>query len=209
VRVAIVEPHELMVAGWEQLLETAATDRYRIAAAEAREHPDVTLYGVGQRGGATSHDGDLHALLRTTRSMVIATHWDDTPSAVEAALRCGAHGALSRRLPHEALLAGIESILDEGDPARRPPPVTSCHPEIARVGLSQREVDVLRLVAEGLTNQEIAGRLYLSINTVKSYIRYAYRKIGVERRSQAVLWAELNGLTGSAPGRTLDTAAAR
>ena len=195
----IVEPHELMVAGWEQLLETAATGRYRVTAGGSPEHPDVTLYGVRPREPETSHDGDLHALLRTTRSTVIATHWDDTPSAVEAALRCGAHGALSRRLPHDGLLAGIESILGQEDPARCPPPVGSCHPEIALAGLTQREVDVLRLVAQGLTNQEIAELLYLSLNTVKSYIRYGYRKIGAERRSQAVIWAERHGLATAAP----------
>ena len=113
---------------------------------------------------------------------------------MEAALRCGARGALSRRLPQDALLAGIESILEGRDPRQCPPDHSSCHPEIARSGLTEREVDVLCLVADGLTNQEIAERLYLSINTVKTYIRYGYRKIGAERRSHAVIWAERHGL---------------
>ena len=134
-----------------------------------------------------------------TRYWFVATHWDDTPAAVEAALRCGAHGALSRRQPHDALLAGIERILGREDPGRCPPPATACHPEIALAGLTRREVDVLRLVAQCLTNQEIADQLYLSVNTVKSYIRCGYRKIGVERRSQAVVWAEQHGLTEPTP----------
>ena len=60
--------------------------------------------------------------------------------------------------------------------------------------LSPREHDVLRLIAGGLSNQEIAATLYVSINSVKTYIRSAYRKIGVGRRSQAVVWAVQHGL---------------
>ena len=48
-------------------------------------------------------------------------------------------------------------------------------------------------MTQGLSNQEIADRVFLSINSVKSYIRNAYRKIGVERRAQAVVWAVENG----------------
>lgn len=56
------------------------------------------------------------------------------------------------------------------------------------VGLSPREADIVALIAEGLSNQEIADRLYLSINSVKTCIRSAYRRIGVSNRSQALLW---------------------
>lgn len=58
--------------------------------------------------------------------------------------------------------------------------------------LSAREAEVLSLVASGVTNNEIAAMKYLSLNTVKTYIRSAYRKIGVERRTQAVIWAHEN-----------------
>jgi DNA-binding CsgD family transcriptional regulator len=64
-------------------------------------------------------------------------------------------------------------------------------------GLSVREAGILELVAQGLTNAEIAERLYLSINTVKTYIRTAYRKMGVDRRSQAVGWAMDRGFASS------------
>lgn len=60
------------------------------------------------------------------------------------------------------------------------------------VDLSAREREVLLLVATGSTNQEVADTLYVSLNTVKTYLRTAYRKIGVSRRSQAVLWAVAN-----------------
>jgi DNA-binding NarL/FixJ family response regulator len=55
-------------------------------------------------------------------------------------------------------------------------------------GLSAREAEMLALICQGATNDEIARTCYLTINSVKTYIRNAYRKIGVERRSQAILW---------------------
>ena len=60
-------------------------------------------------------------------------------------------------------------------------------------GLTARESEVLALITQGLSNQEIAERTYLSINSVKTYIRTAYRKIGVARRSQAVGWGMRHG----------------
>ncbi len=60
--------------------------------------------------------------------------------------------------------------------------------------LSAREAEVLALITQGYTNNDIASRSYLSINSVKSYIRSAYRKVGVERRSQAVRWGMENGM---------------
>lgn len=63
--------------------------------------------------------------------------------------------------------------------------------------LTGRERDVLELVTHGLTNQEIAARLYLSVNTIKTYVRLAYRKVGVSNRAQAVAWGYQNGLQGA------------
>jgi DNA-binding NarL/FixJ family response regulator len=60
--------------------------------------------------------------------------------------------------------------------------------------LSARELDVVRLVTNGFSNDEIARELYLGINTVKTYIRTSYRTIGATRRVQAVLWGVQHGL---------------
>lgn len=70
-------------------------------------------------------------------------------------------------------------------------------------GLSAREAEVLALITQDLTNDEIARQTYLSINSVKSYLRSAYRKIGGTRRSQVVLWGSV---TGSSPTRYVDAA---
>ncbi len=64
--------------------------------------------------------------------------------------------------------------------------------------LSKREIEVLQLIAEGLTNQEIANRLYLSLNTVKVHTRNIYGKLGVHHRTEAVAKARAWGILPSA-----------
>lgn len=64
-----------------------------------------------------------------------------------------------------------------------------------QTGLTVREAEVLRLIVAGLSNHEIASTLFVSINTVKTYIRSLYRRIGVRRRSDAVLWAVQRGVS--------------
>jgi DNA-binding NarL/FixJ family response regulator len=61
-------------------------------------------------------------------------------------------------------------------------------------GLTEREVAVLELIAAGLSNEDIAAQLFVSINTVKTYVRTAYRRIGADSRSHAVIWAMRHGL---------------
>lgn len=61
-----------------------------------------------------------------------------------------------------------------------------------RVGLSRREAQALHLIAQGMSNQDIASAMFVTVNTVKSYIRTAYQKMGVHTRAQAVRWALVN-----------------
>ena len=70
-------------------------------------------------------------------------------------------------------------------------------------GLSGREVEILRMIASGMPNLQIAQQLYLSPNSVKTYIRSAYRKIGATTRSQAVLWAVRHGLVDRSEPRSV------
>lgn len=62
------------------------------------------------------------------------------------------------------------------------------------VGLSEREQAVVSRIARGHSNEDIGRELYLSVNTIKSYIRSAYRRMDVETRTQAVVWAFDHGL---------------
>jgi DNA-binding CsgD family transcriptional regulator len=63
---------------------------------------------------------------------------------------------------------------------------------------------VVALICQGLSNQEIAERAFISINSVKTYIRSAYRKMGVQRRTQAVLWARERGFLPSTERRVFE-----
>lgn len=78
------------------------------------------------------------------------------------------------------------------------------------VGLSARECEILRLVATGLSNQQIAGTIFVGVNTIKTYIRSTYRKLKVESRTQAVVWAFDHGLVEPkrAPGLSSPAATA-
>ena len=98
----------------------------------------------------------------------------------------GAAGYVAKSLCAEAIVVALERV-HAGETVVPDAPGRE-------EGLSHREAEVVALIAKGLSNQEIATRLYLSINSVKTYIRTAYRKIGVSRRSQAVGWALAHGL---------------
>jgi NarL family two-component system response regulator LiaR len=103
--------------------------------------------------------------------------------AIEVLLqRTGAVGWVPLRGGVEQLLALVETAAAIGGSMA------------VGAALSEREEQVLALIAQGLTNQEIADRLFISINSVKTYIRSAYRKVGVGSRSQAVAWGLRNGV---------------
>ena len=73
-------------------------------------------------------------------------------------------------------------------------PAGSAGPVATLDDLSPRELDVLRLIVNGYSNEEIARELYITINTVKTFIRTAYRKIGATKRTQAIIWGFTQGL---------------
>ena len=66
--------------------------------------------------------------------------------------------------------------------------------DVFEADLTPRELDVIRLITQGMSNREIADSLFLSVNSVKSYVQVAYRKIDATSRSQAVLWGARHGL---------------
>ena len=123
--------------------------------------------------------------------------WNARPDLTEMALGIGASGVLSKRLPVPALVSAFEAIhagrtvVDLGDghpPSMRPWPDE----------LTPREAEVIAMVTRGLDNKTIAEQASISINSVKSYIRSAYRKMGVSSRSQAVLWGVRHGYVSPA-----------
>ena len=135
--------------------------------------------------------------------------WNLQPDLIERALAGGASGYLSKVLTGPEVVGALERIMDGetvvlvGDNETSVGGVGNWPGRSA--GLSPREAEVLALITQGLSNQEIADRAYLSINSVKTYIRSAYRKIGVQRRTQAVVWGMGHGFQPDTE-RTIDPA---
>ncbi|MBB6629546.1 response regulator transcription factor [Nocardioides sp. KIGAM211] len=127
----------------------------------------------------------------TTRTVVLST--ERTHALVTVALAAGASGYLSMTLSPAELVDALVAVA-AGDTVVALGPEPELLPVVPPGELSRRELEVLTLIGSGYSNGEIGLRLYLSENTVKTYVRTAYRKIGVTRRAHAVRWAVDHGL---------------
>jgi len=198
IRVAVVNDYEIVVAGVAAML---APYQHRVVVVELDSSlpvisdVDVIFYDTF---AAVQGDGvDLDDLVRGGGAQVVIFSWNVDEELVRKALERGAAGYLSKGLDAEQVVAGIEAVV-RGETVT-PPEVAVAERDAAgewpgrEFGLSAREAEVLALITQGLSNQEIAERTYLSINSVKTYIRTAYRKIDVSRRSQAVAWGMRHG----------------
>jgi DNA-binding NarL/FixJ family response regulator len=198
IRLAIVNDYEIVVAGVAAMLEP---HRDRIAVVELNSglpvlsDVDVILYDTF---GQVQGDGvDLNDLVHGSDARVVIFSWNLQPDLVQRAIDKGAAGYLSKGLSSADVVEAVEAV-HAGKIVT--PPESGTIDRGANgdwpgrdVGLTAREAEVLALITQGLSNQEIAKRSYLSINSVKTYIRTAYRKIGVTRRSQAVVWGMKHG----------------
>jgi DNA-binding NarL/FixJ family response regulator len=132
----------------------------------------------------------LKEVLAATGAVVLLFGWTQNQGQINAALGLGAAGFLSKTVDGEEILAAVEAAAAGRSVRSAPAPgseVMSAWPGQAE-GLTPRESEVLSLIVSGLSNQDVADRMFLSINSVKSYVRTGYRKMGVASRSQAVLW---------------------
>jgi DNA-binding NarL/FixJ family response regulator len=178
-------------------------DAVRIAGLE---HPDVVLMDLRMPG---MNGAEATALIRAghpeTQVLVLTTYADD--ESLFPALRAGARGYLTKDASAEeierairALAAGqthldaaiqqrlVAAVLDAPD--HRP----NVEPESLPDGLSRREVEVLKLIAAGLSNTEIADALFVSHATVKTHVNRILSKTGARDRAQAVRYAYEHGL---------------
>ncbi len=199
VRVAIVNDYEIVVAGVAGLLAPFG-DRIEIVEMTTSTGVitpvDVVLYDTfgGVQGGGT----DLDSLVEESEARVVVFSWSVERELVDRALERGAWGYLSKGLTGEEIAKAVEGV-HAGQVVTLPMPADEAAEALAgswpgrQHGLTHRESEVLALITQGLTNQEIADRAYISINSVKTYVRTAYRKIGATRRSQAVRWGMENG----------------
>lgn len=182
--VAVVSPQEIVQHGLVGLLQRHPK-RVTVVPFGDGVAPDVVVYDVL----ALLHTDivELHDLIRTTAGRILAVGRDLRPELVARAIGAGVHGSFSIGASEAELIDAVESVV-RGEATGMP-----ALPPGAEAGLTEREVQVLTLITQGHTNQEIARTLYLSPNSIKTYVRTAYRKIGAASRSQAVAWAIRNG----------------
>jgi DNA-binding NarL/FixJ family response regulator len=200
--VAVCSPHPVVCVGLKTLLGRYP-DRFRIVSSseDPECQPGVVLYDVYS---LNSGDDELTRLLGRTRAKVLAVGRELRPDLVSRALAVGVDGFFPLGVDEDGLVAAVESAAlgcAHGEPTRgTAPSSTLARRPGAEFGLSAREADVLALIVQGLTNKQIADRLYLSINSVKTYVRNAYVKVGAANRSQAVGWAIRHGFGPSSDG---------
>ena len=195
-RVRLVNECELVRAGLTQMLAEHA-DRVTVLApsAEAGEIADVALVDPFRR----RTDDPLGTPTTVTRppgtARVAVFTWECRDGFVDRAMLGGADGYLAKDLPALELVAALEKV-HAGERIVAVDTGPRSEPRRARaIALTPRETHVVALIAAGVPNKEIARELELSMNTVKSHIRTAYRAMGVTSRTQAVLWAVEHGIT--------------
>ena len=207
-RLAIVDDYPVVVAGVASFLAAERIDLVETGAmTSVISDVDIVLYDTF--GQVTGVGLDLQDFVRDSRAKVVIYSWNLEPEMIEQAMAGGASGYLSKVLTGPEVVAALERVM-RGEVVI----ITGEHESSVggagdwpgrAVGLSPREAEMLALIAQGLSNQEIAERVFISLNTVKTYVRSAYRKIGVTRRPQAVGWAITNGFKPDTL-RTIDPA---
>ncbi|RKQ36252.1 helix-turn-helix transcriptional regulator [Kocuria tytonis] len=209
ISLALINDYPVVIEGVARMLQDHP--RLRVVELDSghmpQEDADVVLYDAFAAKERGRHD--VMRLLEDPRCLKVVMYtWHVRADQVADALDLGVHGYLSKELSAAELAAALVRV-HEGERVVSPEPVR----EDVQLpgwpgrteGLSAREAEVIALITQGFTNDEIARNCYLSINSVKSYIRSAYRKMGVERRSQAVLWGVQHGMDPSGQERRVVT----
>ena len=191
-RVALVNDHIIVVRGLAAMLANHS-DRIDVVELDALRDPprDVDIVLKDAFGMVD----DLQDFVDVAQVPVVVFAFSTDQAAVRAAFDAGAAGYVYKGVDEETLVAALERAhagervveLDDGQ-----------HPADGdwpgrRAELTDRESEILTLICRGMSNDQIARQLYLSINSIKTYIRTAYRKIGASSRSQAVIWGLANG----------------
>ena len=210
-RVLLVDDHQMFRQAIRQVL--AMTDNIEVvgeagdgteAERKALElHPDIVLMDLGmpRTDGITATER-ISEKMPQARIIVVTGRADD--EHLFQALRAGAQGYVLKTAPVEQLLRAIAEARSGLNPLdatlstrvlsefRRL--VSKREPEANPDGLTKREIEILRMVAAGRTNREIAANLYIAEKTVKNYLTNIFQKIGASDRVQAALYAHRHEL---------------
>jgi NarL family two-component system response regulator LiaR len=202
VRLAIVNDYEVVVRGLAHMLdrfedlEVVELD----TTTEVQAPVDVALFDTYAK--AEADNGEVQALVEHPQvKHVVVYSWNLDHALQRRVIDNGVSGYLSKSMTSDELAEALRrvaegkvvessSVHDDEEAGRPADSDTRAEGDWPgrEHGLTARESEVLALITQGLSNQDIAERTHLSINSVKTYIRHAYHKIGVTSRSRAVLW---------------------
>ncbi|GAB3924106.1 DNA-binding response regulator [Microlunatus endophyticus] len=203
INVFILDDHELVRRGLVDLLNT--TDDLHVVgeaatAAEARQRIPATMPDVALLDGRLS-DGsgidvcrDMRSALPDLRCLILTSYDDD--EALFAAVMAGASGYLLKQIGGSSLTDAIRETARGTsliDPAvtkklmtRLQQPVPEADPRLSN--LTEREREILDLIAQGLTNRQIGERMFLAEKTIKNYVSTLLTKLGMQRRTQVAVY---------------------
>ena len=200
IRVLVADDHQVVRSGLEQLLATAddielagmAVDGAEAIALAAELAPDIVLMDLSMPGTDGVEATRTITAHSSSTQVVVLTSFSDKQRILDA-LDAGASGYVLKHAEPDELLDAIRAAYEGGSPL---------DPKAARVLLdrqrsssatpakmSDREEEVLRLVASGLANKAIARELGIAERTVKAHLTSIFQRIGVTDRTQAALWA--------------------
>jgi DNA-binding NarL/FixJ family response regulator len=206
IRVLLVDDHELFRASLRLRLDQeegiapvgeAGTGEQAVVKARALR-PDVVLLDLvlPRRSG---YDVIPDLLKASPSARVVVVSSQTRPSSVRQAIAAGARGYVAKRSSDAELIAAIrrvaagECYVDPGLGAQ----LVLADDVPALGGISERECDVLHLLALGYTNQEIGKKLYVSVRTIDTHRAHIMRKLGLGTRAELVLFALANGMIGA------------
>ena len=210
IRVVIADDHKVVRAGLEQLLSggdeieivAAASDGQQAVDLSIEHEPDVVLMDLNM----PELDGiEATRQIREAQPdarIVVLTSFSDRERILDA-LDAGAIGYLLKDAEPEDLIQGIKAAARGESPLAPKAAGAVLQARVAQrpaEELSAREREILVLVGLGLANKQIARRLQISEKTVKVHLTNVFRRIGVDDRTQAALWAERHGLLREGPG---------
>ncbi len=211
VRIVLADDHTIVRAGLRVLLEADGEFEVVAEAGDVDEavrkvlayKPDVIVLDLSMPGGS-SLTAIPKMLSASPRTSIVVLTMEDEPRFAREALRQGALGFVLKEAADTELVEAVRAArqglrylnpqlggLIAAQPERPPGPPDN---------LTEREVEVLRLVALGHTNAEISSQLYLSVRTVESHRAHVQQKAGRSTRSELVDYARDHGLLDETPG---------
>jgi DNA-binding NarL/FixJ family response regulator len=184
----VYDEPELIVSGVDHMLARSGPPAEVVTVPADAEQVEVDVLLCDPVGRHLQIEEYLATVVALTLAPVLVFTWSSSPSAVRRSMAAGARGFLSKGTSSENLAAAVEAVRVGETIVPRAVRTTRGTAE-----LSARETDVLDLICRGMSNLEIAEQLFVSVNSVKTYVRQIYQKIGVTRRSQAVAWGLSHG----------------